>query len=256
MIGNAPLEPSEERRDLIDSADVVIRCNSLALDRPARRPASARGPPSSSPPGRRGRRRGSSPTTATVRTSWSTSSTSRSRSRPGWPASWPADLGAWPLPNRALGLPLKYLLRPSDAGHGLAPTTGTQSAYLAYRLFPDADIVLTGYSFLDDSGSTELGLPPRGRATARRCTRRTSWTARVRTSGAWSTVERSGTWHDTRSRRRAPAPAPPPAERPPGTTCWSSGSRSWSPPRRSRPRSSPASRSGSAGPRSGSRTSS
>ena len=32
----------------------------------------------------------------------------------------------------------------------MAPTTGTHAAYLAYRLFPEADIVLTGYSFLDD----------------------------------------------------------------------------------------------------------
>ena len=33
VVANAPLEPSEERRDLIDTSDLVIRCNSLALDR-------------------------------------------------------------------------------------------------------------------------------------------------------------------------------------------------------------------------------
>jgi len=157
VIGNAPLEPSEERRDLIDSADVVIRCNSLALDRPG-------APPSV------GTRTTVVVAARTTRPTPGFLADYRNRAYfvvdvfhltvaepPGWPASWPADLGAWPLPNRALGLPLKYLLRPSDAGHGLAPTTGTQSAYLAYRLFPDADIVLTGYSFLDDSGQRTWG---------------------------------------------------------------------------------------------------
>src|SRR3954469_16911343 len=150
VIANAPLEPSPERRDLIDSSDVVIRCNSLALDRPG-------GPPCV------GTRTHVVVTARTARPTPGFLSDYRNRAYfvvdvfhltvaepPGWPATWPADLGAWPLPNRALGLPLKYLLRPSDAGRGLDPTTGTQAAYLAYRLFPDADIVLAGYSFIDD----------------------------------------------------------------------------------------------------------
>jgi hypothetical protein len=150
VIGNAPLEPNEERRDLIDSSDVVIRCNSLALDRPD-------APPSV------GTRTTVVVAARTTRPTPGFLADYRNRAYfvvdvfhltvpepPGWPASWPSDLGAWPLPNRALGLPLKYLLRPADAGRGLAPTTGTQSAYLAYRLFPEADIVLVGYSFLDD----------------------------------------------------------------------------------------------------------
>jgi hypothetical protein len=40
---------------------------------------------------------------------------------------------------------------------GVAPTTGTQAAYLAYRLFPEADIVLTGFSFLDDPEQLSWG---------------------------------------------------------------------------------------------------
>lgn len=157
VVANAPLGPSEERRDLIDSSDVVIRCNSLALDRPGAPPCV-------------GSRTHVVVTARTTRPSPGFLADYRNRAYfvvdvfhltvpepPGWPASWPSDLGAWPLPNRALGLPLKYLLRPSDAGQGLAPTTGTQAAYLAYRLFPDADIVLTGYSFLDDSDQRSWG---------------------------------------------------------------------------------------------------
>jgi hypothetical protein len=150
VVANAPLAPSAERRDLIDSADVVIRCNSFALDQ-------SEGPPTV------GTRTHVVVAARTTRPTPGFLADYRNRAYfvvdvfhltvpepPGWPASWPSDLGAWPLPNRALGLPLKYLLRPGDAGQGLAPTTGTQAAYLAYRLFPDADIVLTGYSFLED----------------------------------------------------------------------------------------------------------
>lgn len=157
VVANAPLSPSAERRDLIDSADVVVRCNSLALDRPGAPPCV-------------GTRTNVVVTARTARPTPGFLADYRNRAYfvvdvfhltvaqpPGWPASWPSDLGAWPLPNRALGLPLKYLLRPSDAGRGLAPTTGLQAAYLAHRLFPDADILLTGYSFLDDSEQRSWG---------------------------------------------------------------------------------------------------
>jgi hypothetical protein len=165
VVANAPLEPSEQRRDLIDSSDLVIRCNSLALDH-------AKGPPCV------GTRTNVVVAARTTRPTPGFLHDYRNRAYfvvdvfhltvpdpPGWPTYWPADLGAWLLPNRAFGLPLKYLLRPERAGLGLAPTTGTQAAYLAYRLFPEADIVLTGFSFLDDPeqrswGSPLPGLPP------------------------------------------------------------------------------------------------
>ena len=157
VVANAPLGPSEERRDLIDASDLVIRVNSLALDE-------ADGPPCV------GTRTNVVVAARTVRptagflhdyrnrayfvvdTFWVTSA-----NPPGLPSNWPSDLGAWPLPNRALGLPLKYLLRPTRGGQGVAPTTGTHAAYLAYRLFPEADIVLTGFSFLDDHDQESWG---------------------------------------------------------------------------------------------------
>jgi hypothetical protein len=152
VVGNAPLEPDEERRDLVDTADVVVRCNSLALDKED-------GPPAV------GTRTNVVVTARTARPTPGFFTDYRNRAYfvgdvfhmtvrevPGWPTHWPADLGAWRLPNRALGLPLKYLLRPTQGGRGVEPTTGTIAAYLAYRLFPEADIVLTGYSFLSDAG--------------------------------------------------------------------------------------------------------
>jgi len=157
VVANAPLPPSEERRDLIDSADVVIRCNSLALD-------DVDGPPCV------GTRTNVVVTARTTRPTPGFLTDYRNRAYfvndvfhltvpepPGLPAHWPSDLGAWLIPNRALGLPLKYLLAPTRGGLGVAPTTGTLAAYLAYRLFPEADIVLTGYSFLHDRGQTTWG---------------------------------------------------------------------------------------------------
>jgi hypothetical protein len=157
VVANAPLEPSEERRDLIDTSDLVIRCNSLALDRVGDPPCV-------------GTRTNVVVTARTTRPTPGFLQDYRNRAYfvgdtfvlgvpdpPGWPSYWPDDLGAWPLPNRALGLPLKYLLRPTRGGLGVAPTTGTQAAYLAYRLFPEADIVLTGFSFLDDSEQSSWG---------------------------------------------------------------------------------------------------
>lgn len=150
VVANAPLEPSEERRDLIDSSDLVIRCNSLALDAHDGTPCV-------------GTRTNVVVAARTARPTPGFLQDYRNRAYfvvdlfqmlspnpPGQPSYWPSDLGAWPMSNRALGIPLRYLLRPARGGLGLVPTTGTQAVYLAYRLFPEADIVLTGFSFLHD----------------------------------------------------------------------------------------------------------
>jgi hypothetical protein len=157
VVANAPLEPSEERRELINTSDLVIRCNSLALD-------DVDGPPYV------GTRTNVVVAARTTRPTPGLFQDYRNRAYfvgdtffqnakepPGFPSLWPSDLGAWPLPNRALGLPLKYLLSPARAGLDVKPTTGTQAAYLAYRLFPEADIVLTGFSFLHDREQLSWG---------------------------------------------------------------------------------------------------
>jgi hypothetical protein len=150
VVANAPLEPSQERRDLIDTSDLVLRCNSLALD-------DVDGPPYV------GTRTNVVVAARTTRPTPGFLSDYRNRAYfvgdtffatvrepPGMPSHWPADLGAWPVPNRALGQPLRQLLDPASGGRDVKPTTGTMAAYLAHRLFPAADILLTGFSFLDD----------------------------------------------------------------------------------------------------------
>jgi hypothetical protein len=70
------------------------------------------------------------------------------------PANWPDDLAAWPISNRVFGWPLKRLILPEKDGRGAVPTTGTEAAYVLRELFPEAELFLTGYSFLDDPGQT------------------------------------------------------------------------------------------------------
>jgi hypothetical protein len=157
VVANAPLPPSEQRRDLIDTSDLVLRCNSLALD-------GAHDPPSV------GTRtnvvvtaRGTRPTPGFLhdyrnRAYFVADTFNLAVPSPTvWPQNWPSDLGAWVIPNRAIGLPLKYLLNPRRGGLDVYPTTGTLAAYLAYRLFPEADIVLTGFSFLHDREQSAWG---------------------------------------------------------------------------------------------------
>ena len=161
VVANAPLEPSEERRDLIDSSDLVIRCNSLALDHD-------KGPPCV------GTRTNVVVAARTTRPTPGFLHDYRNRAYfvvdvfhltvpepPGWPSYWPADLGAWLLPNRAFGLPLKYLLRPSAQGSGWPRRRARRPPTSPTGLFPEADIVLTGFSFLDnpDQRSWDYHLP-------------------------------------------------------------------------------------------------
>lgn len=152
VVGNAPMAPSDERADAIDAADLVLRVNSFVMDEPG------------------------TPRTQGGRVDvviWNriTRATKflfegyrdrlylmvepmRMHGNPEmWPASWPADLGLVPLSNRLvteLNEELGYDWR--DAR--LAPTTGVTAAWLAVTLFPDADIVLTGFSMVDDPTQT------------------------------------------------------------------------------------------------------
>lgn len=62
---------------------------------------------------------------------------------------WPADLGAMPLPNALVKAALLPLLEPDQPTGTLLPTTGTMALFLGHELFPDAELVGTGFSFLD-----------------------------------------------------------------------------------------------------------
>jgi hypothetical protein len=149
VVGNAPLPPDPARVEDIQSSDVVIRVNSLALDEPG-------GPPCV------GTR---CTVVVTSRYAPVTPWTFRDYKRRAYlipqagfgvrsslmpqPLYWPADLGTLPIPYAPVVAELKDLLDPDHQPGKLIPTTGTLACYLAHELFPDADFVATGFSFLD-----------------------------------------------------------------------------------------------------------
>jgi len=159
VVGNAPLHPDAGRAATIDTADLVIRVNAFVLDEP-----------------------GAPPTVgtachavllsrATTLTAW-TLRGYRQRAylvpqagfvqyRPGDEVGllldagfWPADLGAMPLPNAVVKARTVRALDPDARPGSLIPTTGTTALFLAHEMFPGADLVGTGFSFLDDEEQT------------------------------------------------------------------------------------------------------
>jgi hypothetical protein len=154
-VGNAPLPPSRERAELIDSADLVFRCNSLVLDRPGEEPCLGRATHVVT------LARATRPTPWVFQDYRSRAylvvdvGNTRRPSPPRTPPNWPADLGAWPISNRSFGIPLKLGMRPHRLGLGAVPTTGTLMAYVAHALYGGPELYLTGYSFLLDREQTE-----------------------------------------------------------------------------------------------------
>ncbi|MFT4085074.1 MAG: hypothetical protein QM638_21040 [Nocardioides sp.] len=152
-LGNAPLAPSEERADAIDAADLVIRVNSFVLDEPET-------------PRAQGKRadvvvwnRITRPTRHTFDRYrdrlYLLAEPMRAHGNPEmWPASWPADLGMVPLPNRDVLAPIGESLGVPWREERLAPTTGLTAAWLAVTLFPEAEVLLSGYSFVDNPTQT------------------------------------------------------------------------------------------------------
>jgi len=149
VVGNAPLDPDPARAAEIDGADLVVRMNCLALDRPG------------APP--------------TVGTRCHVAVVSRYAPVTPWmfqeyrhraylipqagyglryilhpqPYLWPSDLGALPIPNAPVITRLLDLLDPDHEPNDLIPTSGTISCYLAHEMFPEAELLAVGFSFLD-----------------------------------------------------------------------------------------------------------
>lgn len=153
VVGNAPMEPDEARADAIDAADLVLRVNSFVMDEPG------------GPRAQGGRVDVVVWNRITLATKflfdryperlYLLAEPMRMHGHPEmWPASWPSDLGLVPLPNREVAARLNELLGDDWRAQRLAPTTGLTAAYLAVTLFADAEIVLTGFSFLDDPDQT------------------------------------------------------------------------------------------------------
>ncbi|MEU6134993.1 hypothetical protein [Nocardioides sp. NPDC047086] len=154
VLGNAPLGPSDERAQAIDDSDLVIRVNSFVLDAPGE-------------PRVQGSRADVVIWNRITRPTRFTFDRYRERlyllAEPMrfhgrlevWPMSWPPDLGFVPLPNRELLTRIGNDLDIPWRAEKLAPTTGFTAAWLAVSLFPESDILLSGFSFVDNPGQKE-----------------------------------------------------------------------------------------------------
>ncbi len=155
VVGNKPLEPDAARAAAIDGSHLVLRCNSLVLDEP-----------------------GAAPTLgtachvvllnhATHNTPWvfrdhrrrlylvPQAGFGRYHQVNPQVSFWPADLGAIPVPNAVVTKPLVDRMDPHHVPNTLIPTSGTLALVIAHELFPDADMVATGFSFVDAREQTE-----------------------------------------------------------------------------------------------------
>lgn len=153
VVGNAPVDPSDERAAMIDSCDLVFRVNGFALDEPGR-------------PCALGSRTHVVAFTRGVRATPWLFRDYRDRlyllvepARMHWepevvPDWWPPDLGFLPVPNREISVPLSEALGIDLATQPHWATTGTMAAWVARTLFPDAQLHLMGYSFIEQPQQT------------------------------------------------------------------------------------------------------
>jgi len=154
VVGNAPMQPSAQRAAAIDASDLVVRVNSFVLDEPGG-------------PATQGSRTDVVLWSRLVRATPYLFHRYRERlyvllepmrmfgRREVWPESWPDDLGFVVARNDEIAMPLNDELGLPWREERLAPTTGTTAAWLAVRLFPEAEVLLTGLSFVDAPDQTE-----------------------------------------------------------------------------------------------------
>ncbi|MBA2443980.1 MAG: hypothetical protein H0V49_01445 [Nocardioidaceae bacterium] len=149
VVANAPLTPSAQRAQLIDACDLVLRCNSFILDRPDEPPQQGsrvdvvvlnRGL-RATPFSFAGYRERLYLMVEPGRLHW------EPEVNPDW---WPADLGLLPVPNREITLPLSDALGLPTRDEAMWATTGLMAAWIAAVLFPQAELLLSGFSMLDN----------------------------------------------------------------------------------------------------------
>ena len=149
VVGNMPMTPDAARAKAIDDCDLVFRVNGFVLDEPTG-------------PAVVGRH------CHVVVLNWLIRATKwvfqdyqhrlylmvepgrlhfDGERVPGW---WPADLGYIPVSNRDVTLPLSDALGLPTRAEPTWATTGTMAAWIARTAFPDAELILTGFSFIDD----------------------------------------------------------------------------------------------------------
>jgi hypothetical protein len=154
VIGNAPLEHSASRAAAIDSADLVMRCNSFVLDEPGEPPTQgrsvhavvfSRGLLATRYSYDRYRDR----LYLVTEPSRVYSDRPLARYVKDWPTWWPRDLGFVAVPNTEFAMPLLEELGVPWRDEVVVPTTGTMMAYIARRCFPAAEMVIAGFSMID-----------------------------------------------------------------------------------------------------------
>ncbi|PXY31864.1 hypothetical protein [Prauserella muralis] len=153
VVGNQPLEPDPARAKAIDACDLVIRVNGFVCDEPE-------GPQAV------GARTHVVVFNRALRATKWVFRNYRSRlyllvepgrlhwepeDLPGW---WPEDLGFVPVSNYDVTLPLSDALGLPTRVEPTWSTTGTMAAWIARTSFPDAELVLSGFSFIDDPNQT------------------------------------------------------------------------------------------------------
>ncbi|GAB3429591.1 hypothetical protein GCM10027436_01560 [Actinophytocola sediminis] len=153
VVGNQPLTPDVERAKAIDAADLVVRVNGFKIDEPG------------TPPTVGSRTHVVVFNRALRATKW-VFENYRERlylmvepgrlhwepdDVPGW---WPPDLGFVPVSNREVTLPLSDALGLPTRQESTWATTGTMAAWIARTSYPEADLILTGFSFVDDPNQT------------------------------------------------------------------------------------------------------
>ncbi|UPK76746.1 hypothetical protein MU582_08945 [Nocardioidaceae bacterium SCSIO 66511] len=160
VVGNAPLEPDAERAKQVDAADLVIRCNSFMLDDPGAPPtqgSSVHAVVFS---------RGLLPTAYSFARyrdcAYLVTEPSRiyadaalARYVKEWPTWWPRDLGFLAVPNGPFTFPLLDELGLPWRERLVVPTTGMMAIAIARTCFPAADLMITGFSMIDQPQQTE-----------------------------------------------------------------------------------------------------
>jgi hypothetical protein len=155
VVGNAPLAPDAERAAAIDASDLVFRMNSLRLDEPGEPPCVGTAchvvllsrNVSATPWVFRDYRQRAY---AILQTGFTAFHSLRDVA-----THWPSDLGAIPLPNGVVTARLADLLDPDREPAALLPTSGLTALFLAHEMFPAAELVATGFSFLTDRQQDE-----------------------------------------------------------------------------------------------------
>ena len=152
-LGNKPLAPDAGRAAAIDSCDLVVRVNGFRPDDPGDQPTyGTRTDVVFFNRGLRGNRWffDGYPDRLYLmvepgRMHW------EPELMPSW---WPEDLGHVHLNNESLTIAAGRDLGLDSRTDGLWATTGTMAAWWARTTFPDAELHLTGYSFVTDPGQT------------------------------------------------------------------------------------------------------